>query len=157
LARGLLSCPVCNSELVAARFTGVEVMHCSQCEGYWVQKKRLGEILDRYMRRLAERHDKKHGQKRVNPWKVEKVRLVCPGCGRAMTKLNYAYNSNVLVDRCPACEGTWLDKGEIEKIAEFFKYHGLPDNFWEGLRQIQEIYKKHGSDGGEDLCDYDCD
>ena len=27
-----------------------------------------------------------------------------------------AYDSNVILDRCPACEGVWVDRGELHKI-----------------------------------------
>jgi Zn-finger nucleic acid-binding protein len=34
-----------------------------------------------------------------------------------MRRFNYAYDSNIYLDRCPACDGLWLDGGEIEQIA----------------------------------------
>ena len=153
-----MNCPVCGEELAVERSCGVAVMCCPGCEGLWVQRQRLGVVLDGYMRRLAERQDGKlERRKRINPREVETVRRICPECGRAMAKLNYAYNSNVIVDQCDTCHGIWLDKGEVEKLAEFFKYCGLPESFRKQLAEIKEIYRKHGSDGGEALFDYDYD
>jgi len=144
-----LKCPVCNGNLVIDSRGGVEVMRCGSCGGYWVQKNNLGLILEKYMKHLAARSDKKKVRNRVNPWEVEKVKLICPECGRGMRKLNYAYNSNVIVDKCETCNGVWLDEGEIEKIGDFLRFYGMPKKFWEDMRQIKESYKRHGSDGGE--------
>ncbi len=128
-------------------------MHCPSCGGFWVGAKRLGKVLERYMSFLAERHDRQCGRrKRVNPWKVETVRVICPECGRTMTKLNYAYNSNVIVDNCETCGGVWLDKDEIEKIAAFLKYCGLPESFKRELAEIKAVYDRHG-EGGESVRD----
>jgi Zn-finger nucleic acid-binding protein len=145
-------------ELASKRSSGVEIMSCPECEGCWVQKNRLGFILDKYMKKLARySNGELRRRKRINPMEVERVKRVCPECGRSMAKLNYAYNSNVIVDQCGTCHGIWLDKGEVEKLAEFFKYCGLPENFRKQLAEIKEIYRKHGSDGGEALYDYDDD
>lgn len=32
------------------------------------------------------------------------------------SSINYAYSTGVIVDRCPKCEGLWLDKDELEHI-----------------------------------------
>lgn len=138
-----MKCPVCTTELANKYFQEIRLLHCPSCGGLWVRKKKLGEVLKRYMSFLAERHDKAIGRrKRVNPWKVETVKIICPECGRSMTKLNYAYSSNVIVDTCETCGGTWLDKGEVEKIAAYLKYCGLPENFKKEIDQIRTIYDK---------------
>ena len=149
---GTINCPVCGEELAVERSSGVAVMCCPECEGLWVQRQRLGVILEGHMRRFAaNRGGEIVRRKRINPREVETVRRICPECGRAMAKLNYAYNSNVIVDQCDTCHGIWLDKGEVEKLAEFFKCCGLPESFRKQLAEIKEIYRKHGSDGGEAL------
>jgi uncharacterized protein len=38
----------------------------------------------------------------------------CPKCGMNLHTINY---KGVQVDRCFSCKGTWLDEGELEKIA----------------------------------------
>jgi Zn-finger nucleic acid-binding protein len=38
-----------------------------------------------------------------------------------MTEFNFAYDSNVFLDRCPRCRGIWTDPGEILKVAEHMK------------------------------------
>lgn len=35
-----------------------------------------------------------------------------------MKRFNYAYDSNIFLDRCPACDGLWLDGDEIRRVAK---------------------------------------
>jgi membrane associated rhomboid family serine protease len=48
--------------------------------------------------------------------RVEEASRTCPGCGKPMDKLNYAYDSNVILDRCLSCLGVWVDGDEIEQL-----------------------------------------
>jgi ribosomal-protein-alanine N-acetyltransferase len=41
---------------------------------------------------------------------------ICPACG---TGLHTVVRHGVEIDRCPACRGVWLDRGELEKIVAF--------------------------------------
>ena len=39
--------------------------------------------------------------------------MLCPHCHTAMQEVT---KTGVLLDVCPDCKGTWLDRGELEKI-----------------------------------------
>ena len=39
--------------------------------------------------------------------------MLCPHCTTAMREVT---KSGVLIDVCPDCRGTWLDRGELDKI-----------------------------------------
>lgn len=39
--------------------------------------------------------------------------MLCPHCNTQMQELT---KTDVLLDVCPDCKGTWLDRGELEKI-----------------------------------------
>ncbi len=39
--------------------------------------------------------------------------MLCPHCTTQMQELT---KTGVLLDVCPDCKGTWLDRGELEKI-----------------------------------------
>ena len=41
-------------------------------------------------------------------------KLTCPNCQNNMTEISYG-NTNILIDTCGKCGGTWLDRGEFEK------------------------------------------
>jgi Zn-finger nucleic acid-binding protein len=44
---------------------------------------------------------------------MEEKTIKCPKCGVDMAKLT---NGKVIIDKCPQCEGIFLDKGEMEAI-----------------------------------------
>ena len=44
----------------------------------------------------------------------------CPFCNIPMEKIKRA---DITVDRCPGCQGIWLDKGELDKIVIRRKKH----------------------------------
>jgi hypothetical protein len=41
--------------------------------------------------------------------------MICPKCSAQMQLLQ---RYEALIDYCPSCKGVWLDRGEIDKIAQ---------------------------------------
>ena len=37
----------------------------------------------------------------------------CPKCGMNLVEINY---QGITMDKCSACEGVWLDAGELEQV-----------------------------------------
>ena len=97
---------------------------CSECGGIWFDKHKLKWAANQLA--ITEKIDPNElrvlFKKRtvVKPDKSEPIRT-CPKCTLAMKKVNYAYDSNIIIDRCTKCEGIWTDKGEIKAIAKFIK------------------------------------
>jgi hypothetical protein len=46
----------------------------------------------------------------------------CPVDGTTLVKSN---SNDIIIDRCPECEGIWLDAGELDAIKEAAKEEGL--------------------------------
>jgi Zn-finger nucleic acid-binding protein len=46
---------------------------------------------------------------------------LCPECQAVMREFNFAYDSNIFLDKCPRCGGIWTDVGEILKVAQHLK------------------------------------
>jgi Zn-finger nucleic acid-binding protein len=59
-------------------------------------------------------------RKVVSPDSKKRPRL-CPECQAAMKEFNFAYDSNIFLDKCPRCGGIWTDAGGIFKVAEHLK------------------------------------
>jgi hypothetical protein len=53
----------------------------------------------------------------------------CPACKTAMNK---SVVLNVIVDKCPACHGAWLDGGELDLLKQAIEA-GATGNFATGL------------------------
>jgi len=44
--------------------------------------------------------------------------MKCPKCGMNLVEIDY---KKIKVDKCSACEGIWLDAGELELVAKMDK------------------------------------
>jgi len=44
--------------------------------------------------------------------------MKCPKCGMGLIEIDY---KSIKVDKCSACEGIWLDAGEMESVAKMEK------------------------------------
>ena len=44
--------------------------------------------------------------------------MKCPKCGMNLVEIDYR---NIKVDRCSACEGVWLDSGELAQVVKLEK------------------------------------
>jgi len=72
-----------------------------------------------FAREEFERQRKIEEEKRARMEKEEKIRLKelhymhCPKCGNNLIEIEY---KDIMVDKCSACEGIWLDAGELESI-----------------------------------------
>ena len=66
------------------------------------------------LKRLREELDKKRAERGLEQRK-ETHWMTCPKCGSDLQELNY---QNVMIDKCPDCNGIWLDQGELELLAK---------------------------------------
>ena len=57
-------------------------------------------------------------QKKMAEGEKEKLKefhyMKCPKCGMELIEIDYR---GIKIDRCSACEGVWLDAGEIETVS----------------------------------------
>ncbi|MBN1301195.1 MAG: zf-TFIIB domain-containing protein [Melioribacteraceae bacterium] len=83
------------------------------------------EEFERKKRLEAEKQSKleAEGKKRLK----ELHYMHCPKCGNKLIEIEY---KNILVDKCSACDGIWLDAGELEEIS---KLESISLNRWFGV------------------------
>jgi Zn-finger nucleic acid-binding protein len=55
--------------------------------------------------------------------------IICPKCGRLMTKHKLAGSVMNRVDVCPSCDEAWLDRGEWELLEALQLSHDMPSIF----------------------------
>jgi hypothetical protein len=56
--------------------------------------------------------------------------MKCPKCGMELIEIEY---KNIKVDKCSACEGVWLDPGELEAVSKLEK---------SGMDKLFSVFKK---------------
>ena len=58
---------------------------------------------------------------------------LCPRCGVWTQLFNYAYDSNVFLNKCPTCHGLWADKADMQRIAQYLKGNPAVNRYAESL------------------------
>lgn len=56
--------------------------------------------------------------------------MKCPKCGMELIEIDY---KGIKIDKCSACEGIWLDAGELEAISRLEKT---------GLDKLFSVFKR---------------
>jgi len=115
--RGKL-CPRCDEPLSIEELDDVRVDNCKECAGVWLEAGELRKIVApgptevAFFQRLL-------GEVGITLDASFETRamLLCPGC-TAVLQREVLKEGAVRVDRCPTCEGLWLDAGELSALAE---------------------------------------
>jgi Zn-finger nucleic acid-binding protein len=115
-------CPACAANLNIYEAYGIEIEGCPNCKGLWLDKDELRRLKDksekgawfglRWMDDEIERTE--------NARSMSSKRL-CPKCPEAGLISTIFGHSAVIIDWCPGCHGTWLDRNEFEAIVDSLK------------------------------------
>lgn len=104
-------CPQCRQPLIVLELRGVEVDHCLECHGIWLDAGELELLVELAGGRPgvlpAITRDVGAGEQGSRP---------CPRCRRKMRCVKFPGPPAVEIDRCPAGHGVWLDAGELAAI-----------------------------------------
>lgn len=111
----MINCPKCASEVLVEtpELGNIPLDVCPGCSGIWFEKGELEALLKRSQGGETASLDL------INP-KAEG--LVCPGCKAKMSHGGLV-NPLLLVDKCQACGGIWLDARELGLMKKLL---GLP-------------------------------
>jgi hypothetical protein len=87
--------------------------------------RKTSESEEEYFARIEfDRRKKIEREKRQSLAVEEKKRLrelhymKCPKCGMDLIEVDY---KSIRMDKCPGCEGVWLDGGELNAVAKIDK------------------------------------
>ena len=122
------------SDLQGSEFVGLE--SCSSCGGTWFDK----GVLDRLDKSVWTNAD----ELEFRSMGGDREWLACPRCRVGMELISPSDVHDLVVDRCPVCEGFWLDAGELEKMQDLLDIRKPlrerpPD--WSHLRWIIYSFK----------------
>ena len=114
-----MNCPVCQSALDGKKYREIVIDACPTCRGIWFDE---GELLDFIHSYLEEHQDLPNSTIQLHKTitRIESLQEAgrsCPRCNQPLKKVNYGYDSNIIVDRCPACAGVWMDHPEVKQLA----------------------------------------
>jgi Zn-finger nucleic acid-binding protein len=117
-------CPKCNNGLIFKKTKRGDIHQCEQCWGMWFDEANFGRysVWLACEMELKKEIDLNFRQREVTKvYDIKEAFHLCPQCQTAMAKVNYFYDSNIIIDKCKSCKGIWTDSGEIGLIAKHIK------------------------------------
>ena len=108
-----MDCPRCHVALNVEHHAGIEVDHCAQCNGRWLDHHELDEL----EARTAPDQEARRG---MIEYAKRQSELKCPVCGKQMVAFNYRANPLEL-DTCEDQHGWWLDAGEEGRVGDLIE------------------------------------
>ncbi len=114
-----MNCPVCKGALRPIDYEGVCIHTCDACGGEFLGSSEMRHVVgtreERFPADLRQELDTQTPTPGLASDEPDR-QLCCPSCATEMTLINYCNDTGVHVDRCPSCEGVWLDQEELERI-----------------------------------------
>jgi len=106
-----MDCPACKNAMITLELADVEIDHCNNCGGIWLDRGELEILLG---------HSEKAAQLlrsfRIDHKCAEKKRK-CPICLKKMQKVIVgSVDHKLLIDKCTKGDGLWFDRGELQNI-----------------------------------------
>lgn len=104
-------CPICKKPLFEENLKDQLIDRCPDCMGIYFDKGELDSIL-RIVRYYNEVKLDEEDLDMISQPERER-RIICPADKIEMEKCQMG---DLVFDRCPECEGIWLDGGEISAL-----------------------------------------
>lgn len=112
-----------GAELTARKHLGIEFQACGQCGGLWFARDDLQRLELRAPKGSRPPSASATGPPPSPSPSAAGARCLCPG--RPVMKP--VGRRGVTLDVCPACDGVWLDAGEIERILQCYDGFSRPE------------------------------
>lgn len=128
-----MQCPYCSGQLTSISYEGIDILHCSSCDGKLLDEQKLNKI--ETSREESISRDKRHSKSRSHEGS-----RICPACNVQMQKSKYGKYTLKTIDKCPQCNNIWLDAGELEDIQ--VDYEMYEENINKGKKEKQQQTRK---------------
>ena len=108
-----MDCPVCREPMIVMELNQVEIDHCLECKGVWLDADELNQLLNDPVRvnQVMEA-----AQVEGNPTIGKRK---CPICRKKMDEIIVESEKKTHIDRCPEGHGLWFDHGEFGEVIEY--------------------------------------
>lgn len=115
-----MECIVCETALTTRTFANQQIDLCESCGGVWCDAGELVPVVNELIRqgKIPESAPVSAPKTRQHT-DHDAADKVCPRCQEITESFNYAYDSNIFLNRCFNCSGLWLDSGELRQVALF--------------------------------------
>jgi Zn-finger nucleic acid-binding protein len=120
-----MNCPRDGEKLFPVQYEDdVYVDECTKCKGAFLDRGEIEKIEEDHAHEfrdaLSRMPDLVAGAyERARQREEGEIR--CPKCSAEMETREYAYCSQVMINKCVKCGGIWLDRGEVEALELFYE------------------------------------
>jgi hypothetical protein len=133
-------CPVCENPLVVLELDQIEIDHCLNCGGIWLDAGELELLLE------TEGERERFVKLLIEDESVKEKRYPCPICNKKMGKVFVGEEKKILIDKCKKNHGLWLDKGELEQVIELSSENREGKIIQLLKKMFETSSKNHGGD-----------
>lgn len=106
-----MDCPTCRNAMITLELAKVEIDHCVECGGIWLDAGELELLMDNSQKAASLLESFQEA-----PSQAEKPRK-CPICDKKMAKIVVGAGSPILLlDKCRRGDGLWFDSGELQDV-----------------------------------------
>jgi Zn-finger nucleic acid-binding protein len=109
-------CPVCDKDMLVLEFELVEIDHCSECGGVWLDSGELALI----GKRAGALHGDLLAALESGQGEPDKTRPKrrCPVCRKRLLPARTNSGRNTLVEKCPRGDGLWFEAGSLQAVIQ---------------------------------------
>jgi Zn-finger nucleic acid-binding protein len=115
-----MKCPRCAGSLRAIDYEGATIETCPGCGGEWLDGGELRQVVRTVEQTFPAEMKESLSAINSNTFSIDESpenQVSCPKCsGVELNRFNYACSSGIAIDKCPECDGIWLDRDEIENV-----------------------------------------
>jgi Zn-finger nucleic acid-binding protein len=124
-----MNCPKCLSDKIGPfNHEGVEFDFCSSCHGIWSDAGELSNYVET-KKDLPSGFDLQKDGTLTD--------LNCPKCPSSkLVEFLYQQGSDVLLDKCPLCQGLWLDSKELGSVQKLAQHIDTKDKIHLALKHV---------------------
>lgn len=138
-----MKCPACNRTLARRKVGSIQLDVClGGCGGIWFDADELNRVNEEQPNRDEQILEIAHDPALQTADDAHE--RPCPHCtGQRMDRRLFSLGTGVVLDRCPQCDGVWLDAGELEKIRSTLKPGGAGSSakrIHVGVEVIRYVY-----------------
>jgi Zn-finger nucleic acid-binding protein len=131
-------CPVCHSALKPFRFHDIETDVCEKGCGVWFDEGEMKRVEESdTLANIDHAFPGQYIQQKTKPAPAASGQeRQCPVHHTPMLAFEWNVGSGIVLDKCEACHGVWMDAGELEGYCQYLKnFYKHPPELTPAIRE----------------------
>lgn len=128
-----MQCPKCLGTLQQVVYAGIEIDRCVTCKGIWFDSLEAEQLKTIEGSESLDIGDPATGSE----FNTIAGEVDCPRCQAKMIRIVDIDQHLVWYEKCPSCQGVWLDAGEFKDFKNNFQPKGI-------LERVKQVFKGMG-------------